>query len=64
MANVGILDVAKAAQVSVATVSRVINEPEKVGNKTLQRVQAAIQALGYEPNASARSLRKIGRAHV
>lgn len=57
MANVGILDVAKAAQVSVATVSRVINEPEKVGDKTLQRVQAAIQALGYEPNASARSLR-------
>lgn len=57
MANVGILDVAKAAQVSVATVSRVINEPEKVGDKTLQRVQAAIQALGYQPNASARSLR-------
>lgn len=57
MANVGILDVAKAAQVSVATVSRALNEPEKVGKKTLLRVQAAIQALGYQPNASARSLR-------
>ena len=41
MANVGILDVAKAAQVSVATVSRVINEPEKVGDKT-QSIQFQI----------------------
>ena len=57
MATVGILDVAKAAEVSVATVSRALNEPEKVGAKTLLRVQAAIQAMGYEPNASARSLR-------
>ncbi|MFP5193975.1 LacI family DNA-binding transcriptional regulator [Alcaligenes faecalis] len=57
MANIGILDVARAAQVSVATVSRVLNEPEKVGEKTRLRVQAAIDALAYEPNASARSLR-------
>ncbi len=51
-------DVAKEANVSVATVSRVINNPEIVKEQTKQRVYEAIEKLSYEPNMSARNLRK------
>lgn len=50
-------DVADACSVSVATVSRAFNFPDKVLPATLKRVQAAAQRLGYLPNASARTLR-------
>ncbi|HSV61126.1 MAG TPA: LacI family DNA-binding transcriptional regulator [Variovorax sp.] len=50
-------DVADASSVSVATVSRVFNFPDKVLPATRKRVQAAAQRLGYLPNASARTLR-------
>jgi LacI family repressor for deo operon, udp, cdd, tsx, nupC, and nupG len=55
--STSILDVAKAADVSVATVSRVLNDPGKVSEDTRERVHAAITALGYQPNLSARNLR-------
>ena len=52
-----IVDVARVAGVSVATVSRVLNSPDKVGEEAQARVRAAIKSLGYAPNTSARSLR-------
>ncbi|MFC5523020.1 LacI family DNA-binding transcriptional regulator [Polaromonas jejuensis] len=52
-----IQDVAVKAGVSVATVSRVFNTPGKVTPATREHVQKAASALGYVPNASARTLR-------
>ena len=55
-------DVAKLANVSISTVSRVINRRELVNEATCQRVEAAIRELHYRPNAFARGLmlRKSG----
>jgi LacI family transcriptional regulator len=53
----GIKDVAAHAGVSVATVSRVLNDSPKVSEETRLRVRAAMRALRYRPNAVARSLR-------
>ena len=47
-------DVARAAGVSTATVSRCLNSPERVVEQTRNRVMAAIEALGYTPNFGAR----------
>lgn len=52
-----IADVAKEAGVSVATVSRVINENEKVSSETVEKVNAAIKKLHYKPNVWGRRLR-------
>lgn len=52
-----IQDVARQAGVSVATVSRVFNLPDKVTPATRLHVEQVAQALGYLPNASARTLR-------
>jgi LacI family transcriptional regulator, repressor for deo operon, udp, cdd, tsx, nupC, and nupG len=52
-----IQDVALAAQVSAATVSRVLTAPERVAAATRERVQAAVLATGYTVNQAARSLR-------
>jgi LacI family transcriptional regulator, repressor for deo operon, udp, cdd, tsx, nupC, and nupG len=54
---VSIQAVAKQAGVSVATVSRVFNSPDKVSPETRQLVETAARERGYLPNASARSLR-------
>ena len=51
-----IRDVAKKANVSVATVSRVINKKGYVHEETRIAVENAIQELGFEPNQLARSL--------
>ncbi len=56
MANTTIYDVAGAAKVSLATVSRVMNNPEKVNPETRERVLKVIKDLGYRPNAIARGL--------
>jgi DNA-binding LacI/PurR family transcriptional regulator len=56
-----IRDVARRAGVSVATVSRVINNSPLVMEPTRARVQAAVDELGYRLNATARNL-SIGRA--
>lgn len=50
------IDVAKLANVSQATVSRVLNHPEKVGEETRRKVYAAIKELKYVPNQNARDL--------
>lgn len=49
-------DVAKLAGVSQTTVSRVLNCPESVKDKTREKVLKAIDELGYIPDANARSL--------
>ncbi|MCU1388920.1 MAG: LacI family transcriptional regulator [Ilumatobacteraceae bacterium] len=49
-------DVARRADVSVMTVSRVINDHPSVTDETRARVQAAIDALGYRTNMAARTL--------
>lgn len=51
-------DVAKSAGVSVATVSRVLNGVGSVLPETETRVREAVERLEYEPNLSARNLRK------
>lgn len=50
-------DVAAIAGVSIATVSRAINEPGKVADETRRRVTEAVAKTGYTTNAMARSLR-------
>lgn len=52
------MDVARKAGVSVATVSHVLNDSKTVSDKTSRRVRAAAEELGYHPNRSARALRK------
>lgn len=51
-------DVAREAQVSVATVSRLLNNQGIVSPETAQRVFAAIEKLSYEPNLLARNFRR------
>ncbi|WP_409300067.1 LacI family DNA-binding transcriptional regulator [Peribacillus sp. SCS-155] len=55
---VTIKDVAKEAEVSVATVSRVLNNQGYVGEDTRGKVEEAIRRLKYRPNNVARSLFK------
>jgi LacI family repressor for deo operon, udp, cdd, tsx, nupC, and nupG len=52
-------DVAKRASVSVATVSRVYTNPEKVSLRNRQKVSKAIEELNYQPNVLARNLRRL-----
>lgn len=52
-----IKEVATTAQVSIKTVSRVLNNEASVSDETRQHVQAVIDRLGYVPNLSARRLK-------
>lgn len=54
---VSVKDVARAAGVSVGTVSNVLNRPEKVSPETVGRVMNAIEQLGFVRNDAARQLR-------
>lgn len=56
-----IRDVARAAGVSVKTVSRVVNDEPGVAVETATRVRRAISALGYRPDGMARNLRRRQR---
>ncbi len=51
-------DIAREANVSISTVSRVINQSVPVEAETEQRVRAAIRKLDYRPNLLARSFRR------
>jgi DNA-binding LacI/PurR family transcriptional regulator len=53
---VTLADVAAAADVHAATVSRALSRPDLVKSATLDRVNAAIDLLGYVPNRAARQL--------
>lgn len=56
LSGVTIRDVARAAGVSVATVSRVVNGTAVVREETRLRVEEEVARLAYSPNAAARSL--------
>ena len=58
-----IKDVAQLANVSIQTVSLVINGRPAISEETRQRVQAAIERVGYHPHAGAQSLRS-GQTHI
>jgi LacI family transcriptional regulator len=51
-----IYEVSELAGVSLATVSRVMNDSGKVSAKTREKVKLAMKELGYRPNSIARSL--------
>ncbi len=50
-----IYDVAKLSGVSISTISRVLNAPDKVNSETHKRVMNAIDQLGFVPRAEARA---------
>ena len=56
MNQIKIYDVAGAAGVSLATVSRVLNHPEKVKPATRNKIEKIIKELGYKPNLNAKGL--------
>src|SRR5208283_5436262 len=56
MSSVTIREVAKAARVSTATVSNVLNKTGKVGRRTRALVLSTVKRLGYFPNVHARHL--------
>ncbi|MGI5189191.1 LacI family DNA-binding transcriptional regulator [Promicromonospora sp. CA-289599] len=56
-------DVARAAGVSISTVSRALSNPERVAAETLERVTRVAAELGYRPNQAASGLR-MGRTHA
>lgn len=57
MSTTTIKDVAKAAGVSVATISRMLNNPEMVKPSTREHVMQVIKELDYQPNVLAKQLR-------
>lgn len=61
--KVRLIDVAKDAGVSPATVSRAISQPVLLATDTLARVRASAHKLGYRPDAAARALAS-GRSHT
>lgn len=61
--DASIQDVAAAAGVSTATVSRVLNNPDLVSATTAERVRKAIEQLGYKPNLFAQGL-MTRKSHV
>jgi DNA-binding LacI/PurR family transcriptional regulator len=66
MQNVTIYDVAKRAGVSTATVSRVLNSPDRVTEETRAHVLSVIDELGFVPKVEARTYarKQIGRIGV
>ena len=56
MAEATIRDVARRAELSVATVSRALNGLENVSDEARRRIASAVKELGYVPHAGARSL--------
>lgn len=63
MANASIKEVAQLAGVSIATVSRCMNSPAQVSEKTRLKVEDAVARTGYTPNTLAQSFRR-GRTNM
>jgi LacI family transcriptional regulator len=64
MPDATIYDVAKAANVSISTVSRVLNAPEQVQDETRARVLAAIDQLNFVPRAEATARARKGTRRI
>lgn len=64
MAGPTVYEVAEKAGVSIATVSRVLNNPEKVHPATRDRVLSVIDALGFVPKAEAAARARKGSARI
>ncbi|MGQ9489289.1 MAG: LacI family DNA-binding transcriptional regulator [Anaerolineae bacterium] len=64
MASATVYQVAEKAGVSIATVSRVLNNPEKVHPRTRERVLSAIDALGFVPKAEAAARARKGSGRI
>ncbi len=64
--NPTIYDVAEISGVSISTISRVLNSPDKVNSETHKRVMQAIDRLGFVPKAEARAraMQHTGRIGV
>lgn len=56
--SIRIKDISRQLGISVSTVSKALNGYEDVSPQTRERVREAVQALGYQPTASARNLRR------
>src|SRR5690625_1334297 len=54
--RITIKDIAKKANVSIATVSRVINHKKGIGKETRKRVWSIIEKMNYQPSVTARSM--------
>ena len=63
MASPTIIEVARLAGVSTATVSRCLNDPDKVGKKTLARVRKVIEEINFSPNSLAQTFRR-GKTNI
>jgi DNA-binding LacI/PurR family transcriptional regulator len=59
-----IYDVARVAGVSISTISRVLNAPDKVNRRTRERVMSAIDQLGFVPRAEARARAMRGTKRI
>lgn len=59
-----IIEVAAAAGVSTATVSRVLSQPGRVAEATRAKVMEVVEALDYRPNVAARTLRTLRAAKI
>jgi LacI family transcriptional regulator len=57
-ARIGVKEVAEEAGVSMSTVSRVLTNHPNVSSRTHERVMAAVEQLGYRPNALGQALRR------
>ncbi|WP_285688756.1 LacI family DNA-binding transcriptional regulator [Actinoplanes sp. NBRC 103695] len=62
--QVTIYEVADRAQVSISTVSNVLNKPDRVSSATRERVLAAVDELGFVPKVQAVSLARRGTGRV
>lgn len=62
--NVNIYDVANKAGISIATVSRVLNNPEKVSTKTKDKVFSVMKELSFTPKAEARARAKKSAGRI
>ena len=56
----GVREIAKLANVSIGTVSNVMNRPELVAPETVERVHAAMTELGYQAGARKKGRRVLG----
>ena len=62
--QISIKDIAKKANVSIASVSRVISNKPGVGKETENRIREIMEEMNYRPNINARSLVKNNTGNI